>query len=90
MTYDKTVFTKRLKEAMNDNNINAKKLSESIGLHPSSTCRYLQGERLPRIDKVYAIAEVLSVDPKWLIGMDDSIKGNVNYTFCPWCGKRLR
>ena len=90
MIYDKTIFPKRLEEAMNDRKINARNLSKAVGLHPASTCRYLQGKRLPRVDKVYAIAEVLKVNPEWLLGVESSEKGNETYNFCPWCGRELR
>lgn len=90
MNYDKNIFPKRLKEAMESSRINAKTLSDKIGVNPSAVCRYLQGNTLPRMDKVYAISEALSIDPKWLLGMDDSTMKITDYVFCPWCGRRLR
>ena len=89
MAYDKTIFPKRLQKAMMDCHMNGKTLSDKIGVDRSAVCRYLQG-RTPRVDKVYAIAEVLHVDPKWLLGMDDSEQHTDNYIFCPWCGRRLK
>lgn len=90
MKYDKTVFSERLKAAMESSRINSKELSKKIGVSPSCICRYLSGEIIPRIDKIYSLSEVLNVDPKWLLGMDDANTEATSYLFCPWCGRRLR
>jgi len=90
MIYDKSIFPARLKAAMESRRVNGKELSEKTGVTQSSISRYLSGENIPRIDNVFVLSDVLDVEPKWLLGLDDTEKEVTNYIFCPWCGRRLR
>ena len=52
---------------MNERNINQKKLSELSGITESSVCRYLNGDRIPRIDVIVNFAKALEVDVEYLL-----------------------
>lgn len=40
------------------------------GIDNSAMTRYLNGDRIPRQDKVSAIADAFGIDPAWLMGYD--------------------
>ena len=40
------------------------------GIDNSAMTRYLNGDRVPRQDKVSAIADAFGIDPAWLMGYD--------------------
>ena len=62
---------KRLKEAMKKEKITQKELSAKTGIGKSSLSQYMNGEHWPDDNlKVGQIAEVLKVNPAWLMGFD--------------------
>lgn len=52
---------------MNENNLNQKQLAEKSGITESSVCRYLKGEREPRIDIIINFAKALGVSIEYLL-----------------------
>lgn len=88
---DKTIFSKRLAEAMKHRGMRQKDLVKATGITPSAMSRYLSCELLPRIENTKRIADALKVDPMWLFGFDDAVdmRREDTYNFCPWCGKHL-
>lgn len=66
----KDAFSKRLKLAIENANINQSELAEKINVHRSTITHYLNGRYEPRRDRVDQFARVLSVSPAWLMGFD--------------------
>ena len=66
-------FKDRLKQAMTYRNTNGVELSHKSNISRSSICLYLKGDRLPKTEQVYRIAEALEVSPSYLLGIDDSM-----------------
>ncbi len=69
---DKKVTAQRLREAMNDANMNATFLSAKSKVSKSSISQYLHGLQSPSNITAAALAKVLDVDPVWLMGFDVS------------------
>lgn len=86
---DKTVFSKKLKEAMTESRMKQIDVSNKTGIPISTISRYLSGEILPRIDYANRLAIALNVSPVWLFGYEESKVHEETYKFCPWCGKKL-
>lgn len=63
-------FAFRLNKAMNLRNIKPIELSEKSGIDKSKISSYMSGRYKPKQDGVYKIAEILNVNPAWLIGYD--------------------
>ncbi len=59
---------KRLQEAMNDINITAKELSDKSGVKEPSISQYIHGVYAPRNKTSVKLANVLGVNPMWLMG----------------------
>ena len=60
-------WSQKVQELMDEKNINQKELSEKSGITRASICRYLKGDRKPRIDVIVNIAKALSVDVESLL-----------------------
>ncbi len=67
MTWVETV-----KEAMQAQGVNQKELSKRSGITESSVCRYLKGDRKPRIDIIVNFAKVLGLNVSELLDTDNS------------------
>lgn len=63
-------FNIRLKQAMQEQNINAATLSKKTGIKPPMISDYLKGKYKAKQDKVYLISKVLNVNEAWLMGFD--------------------
>lgn len=61
---------KRLSEAMNRKKMTAKELSDKSGVSESSISQYLHGLFAPRNKTAAKLADVLQVNPMWLMGFD--------------------
>ena len=68
MKYPETA--RRLRKAMNDKKINAAELAERSGVGKSSISHYYNGSNRPTNLNAGALAEVLEVNPMWLMGFD--------------------
>ena len=62
-----------LKDLMEEKGITQRELAEKSGIANSSVCRYLSGDRKPRIDVLRNFANALSVDVDLLIGTDENL-----------------
>lgn len=61
-------FSTRLAEAMNGMGVT--ELAIKLGVSKQSVSAYLKGIRQPKQLAITAIAQILSVDPAWLMGYD--------------------
>jgi len=64
------LFKLRLKEVMDEQNINQKELCERTGIPKSAMSQYCNGYMLPKTDRLYMISSVFNVNPTWLMGLD--------------------
>lgn len=62
----------RLKELLKMKNINARHLGELAHISEASMSQYINGKVKPKQDRIYAIAQVMNVNPAWLLGYDVS------------------
>lgn len=62
-----------IKNLMREKGISQKELAQKSGIANSSVCRYLSGDRTPRIDVLKNFAAVLSVDVDVLLGQDNTM-----------------
>lgn len=60
----------RLKELMDLMEINQTEFCKRTGLNKSALSNYLNGDRVPRQDKIAMIADAFGIDPAWLMGYD--------------------
>lgn len=68
MKYEKTAL--RLREALEDANISQQELADKSHIGKSSISHYINGSNEPRNKTAYKLAEVLKVNPAWLMGLD--------------------
>ena len=61
---------RRLKLAMDEAGINQAELSLRTGIGKSSLSQYMSGEHWPNNQKIGIIADVLRVNPTWLMGFN--------------------
>ena len=67
-------FSYRLSVLLEENNLSQTKLAQYIGTSNVTICRYLNGERIPRLDVVAKIADVFNVSIDYLLGISDNKK----------------
>lgn len=67
---------KRLRTAMDEENITAKELADKTGIPKSSISQYLSGYTKPKQDRIYLISRALNVSEAWLIGFDVPMRSN--------------
>ena len=60
----------RLMELMDAFGITQSDVCKKSGLPTSAMSMYINGNRVPRQDKIGAIADAYNVDPAWLMGYD--------------------
>lgn len=81
----------RIKERRKELNISAARLAERIGLSKATIHRYENGDiRNIKMPVLEAMAEVLAVNPLWLIGKTTDKDGNTSYDICNELDKLLR
>lgn len=68
----------RLRQAMNENQVNAKELSKRTGLSESTISRILADQVVPRHKSFQLMADALHVDFVWLLGYDDNTYQLIN------------
>lgn len=66
----KEIFSKRLKELMNDNNETTYSIGEILNLSAATISRYADGKMAPKITTIYSMATHFNVNPVWLMGYD--------------------
>ncbi|MBQ3611546.1 MAG: helix-turn-helix domain-containing protein [Firmicutes bacterium] len=67
-----STFAERLKTVLEEQNIKQVELCEKANIGKSAMSQYLHGAFIPKQQKLTAIAEVLGVSEKWLMGYDVS------------------
>ena len=66
-------WVEKVKDLMEQQGLNQKQLSEKSGITEPSVCRYLKGERKPRLDIIVNFAKALEVDVEYLLDDDTPI-----------------
>ena len=64
-------WQEKVKQLMQDQNINQKQLSQRSGITEASVSRYLKNERTARIDIIVNFAKALNVSTEYLLNEDD-------------------
>ena len=62
--------SKRIARALSVRQMKQTELCEKAGIPKSSLSLYLSGAYEPKQDRLYLMAQALSVDPVWLMGFD--------------------
>lgn len=60
----------RLKDALNRKNLRAQELADRAGVNKASISQYVNGTHKPSNIAAMKIAQVLGVNPMWLMGFD--------------------
>lgn len=82
-------FKDRLNEALSIRNIKPVELAEKLGVTEGTISQYRKGITKAKSDRLYEIAQILEVDPVWLMGVDvpmtkkDRIKDLIKYYASP-------
>lgn len=74
MSLDIEKFSYRLTVLLDENNMTQTQLAQKIGTSNVTICRYLTGERTPRIDVLTKIAYVFNVSLDYLLGLSEDKK----------------
>lgn len=72
-------IAKRIKVALDMNNMKQSELVEKTGIGKSSISTYLSGAYEPKQKNIYKIAEALNVNESWLMGYDVPMERNNNH-----------
>ena len=64
-------WQEKVKQLMQEQNINQKQLSQRSGITEASVSRYLKSERTARIDIIVNFAKALNVTTEYLLNEDD-------------------
>lgn len=65
------IFSKRLKQAMDEQGVTQTDLCAKVGLGKSSVSQYVSGKNIPNAFRMKMIADALNVSPDWLSGSID-------------------
>lgn len=68
MRYELTA--KRIREALDDLNMTQQELADLSQIGKSSISHYVNGSNEPGNKSAYSLAQVLKVNPAWLMGLD--------------------
>lgn len=71
MDFNIEKFSYRLTVLLDENNMTQIQLAEKIGTSNVTICRYLTGERTPRIDVLTKIAKEFNISLDYLLGISD-------------------
>ena len=63
-------FAERIREYMTQNGIKAIDLAKRFHVSRSTISQYVNGAVVPKRDRLVLIADVLNIDPLWLMGYD--------------------
>lgn len=72
-------FSNRLNTAMRIRNIKPIKLSEKTGIDKSKISSYMSGRYKAKQDGIYLLAQALSVNEAWLMGLDVPMERTADY-----------
>lgn len=73
-------FSKRLKQAMDEQGINQTDLATKTGLGKSSISQYISGKNEPTAFRLKMLADALDVPPAWLKGDIDEPASEAGHT----------
>ncbi len=74
MKFDAENFSYRLTVLLEENNMTQTQLAEKeIGTSNVTICRYINGERVPRIDVASKIAAIFNVSLDYLLGISENV-----------------
>ncbi len=73
MNFDLEKFSYRLTVLLDENNMSQTQLAKKVGTTNVTICRYINGERIPRIDVVSKIASVFNVSLDYLLGISENV-----------------
>ena len=78
MNFDLEKFSYRLTVLLDEHNMSQTQLAKKVGTTNVTICRYLTGERVPRLDVVTKIADVFNVSLDYLLGLsnDENIQNS--------------
>lgn len=68
-----TIFSRRLKQTLNDRGVNQRWLSDATGAKEATISRYIKGvNKSPNIEILGSIAKALNVTTDYLLGLSDT------------------
>lgn len=73
MNFDLEKFIYRLTILLDEHNMSQTQLAKKVGTTNVTICRYINGERIPRIDVASKIASVFNVSLDYLLGISESV-----------------
>lgn len=68
----------RITQILNIRGLKAQDLVEKTGINKSSISQYVNGNHCPSNDKAQLMADVLKVNPLWLMGFDVEMESSIN------------
>ena len=71
MDFNIDKFSYRLTVLLDEHNMTQTQLAKKIGTSNVTICRYLTGERVPRLDVITKIADVFKISLDYLLGLSD-------------------
>lgn len=71
MDFNTDNFIYRLSVLLDENNMTQTDLANKIGVSNVTICRYLTGERIPRLDVVAKVAHEFNVSLDFLLGLSE-------------------
>lgn len=78
MNFDMENFSRRLSTLLDENNMTQTQLAKEVGTSNVTICRYITGERTPRIDVLTKIANVFNVSLDYLLGFTKEFENTEN------------
>lgn len=73
MNFDLKKFSYRLTVLLDEHNMSQTQLAKKVGTTNVTICRYINGERIPRIDVASKIASVFNVSLDYLLGISENV-----------------
>ena len=73
MNFDLEKFSYRLTVLLDEHNMSQTQLAKKVGSTNFTICRYINGERIPRIDVASKIASVFNVSLDYLLGISENV-----------------
>ncbi len=73
MNFDLEKFSYRLTVLLDEHNMSQTQLAKKVGTTNVTICRYINGERIPRIDVASKIASVFNVSLDYLLCISENV-----------------
>ena len=73
MDFSLEKFSYRLTVLLDEHNMSQTQLAKKVGTTNVTICRYINGERIPRIDVASKIASVFNVSLDYLLGISENV-----------------